>query len=556
MRSLFVALAGLSLILWPLGARAAEPEVSAEAFAPLPSGIDDLERRIIARFNVDVAPVVTSISSQPNPIGLPETSDTLRAGSTYLEGAAALGTRGMLLPTLNTYFLGTGNFDLAGVPTVTAPINGPPPMGTPRPAAEPSIYDRFPNGRALLLHLGYGEVDGITKDGALAHVKIRAGRQFHYGLTGVTFDGATAGYDDGELEIMGRIGQRSAVFDRTQPHPGIIAGGDARYRHDFGSAASIDAAIEFMHFQRDIVLLDRDQAIMAASLAGATTVHSTDDVGELRANLYLGSELGLWGRLSYVNPDVSHGRVGAEWSSGPLAVLLSFDEKIGRDLTFDLASASGITSAAGRNSTYEIFRLNIPNLQPYSELDATIAYEALDWLEIDFRPGGRWVHGDVASRSAFDANHLLLGGDAYGRFRLDAESGLEAALDYDALFYSRDGTQGDLRTLGGEMQSHTFSASLRYMRGDRFVHGRMIGGQRLSVGVGTFSRLSKFDTTPFNASASSVTESVIGGRADARWSFSKYAATYLAYEYALDSNVFDPQFGGFHLLRAGIEGRF
>src|SRR5262249_10652183 len=155
------------------------------------------------------------------------------------------------------------------------------------------------------LHLGYGELDGFSRDGALQHLKIRAGRQYHAGLAGVTFDGATAGWDDGELEISARVGQRAAVFDRTQPHPGFVAGGNARYRHDVGSKGLIDVGLEYLHFQRDVLLLMRDQPLAA----GGTMIHTADDIGELRANLYFGS-LGLWGRLSYVNPQLSHARLG------------------------------------------------------------------------------------------------------------------------------------------------------------------------------------------------------------------------------------------------------
>jgi hypothetical protein len=205
----------------------------------------------------------------------------------------------------------------------------------------------------------------------------------------------------------------------------------------------------------------------------------------------------------------------------------------------------------GSTPGYEIFRLNIPNLQPYSELDATVAWEPSDWLELDLRPGGRLVHADFADRTAFDADHLLLGAGAAGHFKLTRETGLEAALDYDGLFYSRPGTPGDFKMMGGESQSHTLATSLRLTQGDRFIHGRMIGGQRISAGLGGFVRVSRFDTTLTSA----FSETVIGGRADVRWSFSRFASTYVAYEYTLDSNVFDPQFGGFHLLRAGVEAR-
>jgi hypothetical protein len=279
-------------------------------------------------------------------------------------------------------------------------------------------------------------------------------------------------------------------------------------------------------------------------------VTTKDDVGELRANLYLG-DLGLWGRLSYVNPDIGHARLGADWGAGPLAIVLSLDEKIGRDLIYDLGSSNGI-AIAGRNTTYEIFRLNIPNLQPYSQVDAFVSYEALPWLELSLRPGARIVHGDASQRTAFDANRLLLGGGAYGRFKLSSASGLETTLDYDALFYSRSAESGELRAMGGEKSSHTLSAGVRYTHGDRFVHGRLLGGQDFSGGLGAFARLSSFDT----GLAPSFSESVVGGRADARYAFSKYASAYLAYEYAHDSNVFDPQFGGFHLLRTGVQGRF
>ena len=88
----------------------------------------DLAERVIVRLGVSYDPVLgAGVASQ------------------VLGADAALGTRGLLMPTLNTYALARGAMDLAGTPALSLAED---PHGE-HPVL-PSVYQR---GRTLLLHL-------------------------------------------------------------------------------------------------------------------------------------------------------------------------------------------------------------------------------------------------------------------------------------------------------------------------------------------------------------------------------------------------------------------
>src|SRR5574339_188077 len=103
----------------------------------LPIDVPDAEKRIIVDFELGFLPVL---------------NDAIDEGNLFLDGSAALGTRAFLWPTLNIYGLGSGTFDLRGVPIA---------------AEHSSIAHRFDDARALLLHLAYAELEGITEQGFL-----------------------------------------------------------------------------------------------------------------------------------------------------------------------------------------------------------------------------------------------------------------------------------------------------------------------------------------------------------------------------------------------------
>ena len=207
------------------------------------------------------------------------------------------GRGGILWPTLNLYGLGTGVFDLRGEPG-TMPgeldVNG-------APAVNPSIAHRFGDARALLLHLAYAELEGITDEGLLKNLHLRAGRQFHLSRAPVTFDGATVGYDDTHLTADFRIGSRSAVFDRTQGdsrflNGGLLIGGDLG--RDFGPDFPLSIRADVLHYQRTVHLLSEDRAVAG----GVEDLEQKSTIGDLRVEYASDSGMLLYAAGEFTFP--------------------------------------------------------------------------------------------------------------------------------------------------------------------------------------------------------------------------------------------------------------
>jgi hypothetical protein len=515
----------------------------AEMVSTEAGGGSDLEQRLITRFEISWAPSYTIVNGNPGTVGETFREGSIRLQTNQLQGTLALGTRGLGLSALNTYVLARGSADLDGVPAII-------PQGDPSeaPAVFPVVEDRVDGAKALWLHLAYGELEGLSEEGALSKVTIRAGRQYHWGMAGLTFDGATVGYGDRAFEIRGRVGQRKSVF-RTNEDAGFVAGGDATYRVDLKNERELAIGVEYLHFQRDIVLRTRDQRLLGSGVGSGT---SRVEMAELRALWDLSEDASAHGEVSFVSPEISHIRAGVSWQKERLGITFDIDQKIGQDLFYDLAGGVGVFQG-DRALTIETLKLNIPDLQPYTDLSAWVSYALLDWLEVDFTPGARFVHGDVENRSSYDANRISWGLGARGRFALDESAGLEADLLYDGILYSRDDDGRDFTGIGGEKMSNGVTLGLRYARGDRFQRGRMLGGQRVSAGIAGYFRGSRFDN-PLLAEA--VEEGVLGFRADARWAFSEHIGVQGIYEYVVDSNLFTPHLGGYNLARLSIEGRY
>jgi hypothetical protein len=498
--------------------------------SPLPASVQDLEDRVILRFEVGYAPLFAGFSGEPNTQGniVGETEE--RARSMFLESSLAFGTRGIGLSTLNTYFLGGMRWDVDGART---------------PAASPDILYRYEDARQFVFHLIYGELAGFTREGILSNIFLRGGRQFHWGTAAVTFDGATLGYRDDKLEVMFRGGRRSAIFDLSQDDPGLVFGASANYT--FGQ---VRLSADFTHFQRELVLFERDLGIAE----GREMIDVKATTGELRGDFELSRTLAFWAQLSFVSPGLSHARLGADALFGPVMLLLDIDQKVGRDLYYDLAGGTGYERNELR-ATYETFRLNIPDRAAYTHAELSALLPLLDWLEADLTPGVHYVYGAPEKRSPFDASSVFGSAGLHGRFVLDEANGLETDLSYSGMYYLRgDDPTGTFRDddMGAEKVIHEASAGLRYTNGARFVRRRLLGGRVFSAGVLGYLRSAVIDSRLIE----SVTDAVYGGIAEVSFSFTNYTKVDAVYEYTRDSQIFVPELADFHRVRVSLEGRF
>lgn len=525
--------------------------VWAQEYLVVPSSLRDAEERITVRFGIGITPTFSGVEPGPNS-DLALGADQLRNGNTMLEGNLAFGTRRVLLPTLNTFVLMQGLSDLRGLPTVAAPGAL---LGNEQPSIHPSVAHSFGGAGAFLFHLGYAELDGLTRDGLLSGFKLRAGRQFHWGVAPVTFDGANLGFDYQGFSVHLRGGQRSAIYDRRiddfeAQSRGLLLGGNVGYDYERGDFR-LAVGAEFLHFQRTLGLIAAE-----ATVLGQDSVLLESNLAELSVTVQPMSGLDLTARAQMALPDLTRLELEANLELGRTLLILEFTQRVGRDIFYDLAGGRGF-SRENRERTYESQRLNIPNFRPYSQLEASLLFDVTSWLEVGPSVGGRLVYADPAERTPFDTNRLDLGFLAQSRFSVSEQGGLEVFAEYLGILYDRaadeqTGVFDDL-SMGGETMVHDLYLSVRYVRGDRSTAGRLLTGQRLSTGLYGYLTLALLDNRYVEEEA---TEASGGAGIDARVGLTRYVEARVAYEFVRDSNILFSELGGFHMVRTSLEGRF
>lgn len=134
----------------------------------------------------------------------------------YGFGDAVIGTRGLVAPSLSSYFAAHFRFDQ---------------QTDLQSFAAPSVYDAD-NVDNLLIRSAYVDVDGFLDGPFVEPIYLRGGRQFHYGPAIVHFDGLIAGYRTDAISLATYIGERVSLFgfdhDRLVDNGGVVAGADAK----------------------------------------------------------------------------------------------------------------------------------------------------------------------------------------------------------------------------------------------------------------------------------------------------------------------------------------
>jgi len=181
--------------------------------------IKRLEEKVIFRFTLGFGIDAGQQSDQPPLVG-----GTLERGVNYAPlrsygfGDVVLGTRGLLMKSLGTYFASEFRTDYSGN------IQGHAFTG-----AVPSVYYADDDTNKLLFRTGYAEVDGFFERKWLKPIYLRAGRQFKYGVGVAHFDGSTLGYDTRIFSANLWSGQRVSLygFDDIESPP-VMYGSGAR----------------------------------------------------------------------------------------------------------------------------------------------------------------------------------------------------------------------------------------------------------------------------------------------------------------------------------------
>lgn len=185
---------------------------------------DRLEDKVVFRFNIGFGMDGGQPSTTPPLVGRPPGAtgpggeyDVLRA---YGFGDLVLGTRGLLMSSLGTYFAAEFRLDQ------DLPHAGD---GT---GAVPSVHYRTNDDQEMLVRHGYAEIDGFFERKWLKPLYLRAGRQFKYSVTVAHFDGTTIGYETKPFSISSWVGQRVSLYHldtalNNESAPEIV-GGTAR----------------------------------------------------------------------------------------------------------------------------------------------------------------------------------------------------------------------------------------------------------------------------------------------------------------------------------------
>ncbi len=190
-------------------------------YKAIPTQWRDVQERVIFKTNVGYGLDTSQLSGNVAKTGFAPGDVVDSQGNAYADnrhyllGDAIIGTRGVLMPSLNSYFLSRFQLDAGGGQFTAMNF----------------VYDSG-ESQPLLIRAGYAELDGLggEKGGVLDSIYLRAGRQYRYGSNRfmANFDGITAAYDHRMAEVSAFFGQRVSLFFNDDP--GLLAGAAIKLR--------------------------------------------------------------------------------------------------------------------------------------------------------------------------------------------------------------------------------------------------------------------------------------------------------------------------------------
>lgn len=590
------ALAGLLCLgglISPALAQDKKPEADARADMPaFPADRADAENRLILRLQAGFSFTTTSLVDADD--GVPRflaghaVGEDMREATNYVTGSLQLGTLGVGTPTLNTYANMSFGLDGDGAPEpeFDEDLN----LFIPEelePLEDGSFHPLVvhPQGDlGIFLHSAYAEFDGFSTSGAGKDFSLRAGRQGHWSSFGsVIFDGATVGYENGKINFAARVGQRAQVYERaeTQDDPGLYGG--ATLAMDFDP---VMIRAEYALFSRKLELSERD-----IERLDIEEEEFTLNLVEVGAFIDPSDNMLLSVRLQAFDAALTFARLGVIWQAAKtVGVRLDFAQKIQEGMPYDMLGGRGIRvtdqrTGLTRNSTYESLHLNIPDRQPFSDLQVQVPVALLDGqLEIIPRGGFHLVLGDTEELNPYDATSFNFGVGAYFHQTISREAQFEVQAEYDGIIYDRTdilggenaGLMSDVRA-GPEDAVHTLYLGTRYIRGKRVGRVFQLSQRWLSLGVGGFARIYQLGYRPyintvlaevqdeiggdiddddFDAADLNDTDVLFGARLDAKWWATDYTALEFVFEFAQDSEIFMPHLGPFTSVQLNADIQF
>jgi hypothetical protein len=208
-------------------------------YKPIPTEVRDIRERVLFKTNIGYGLDVSRLSDKVAKTGIAPGDVVDGQGNEfaqtrqYLLGDAIIGTRGVLMPSLNSYFLSRFSFN-AGGDEFTA-LN--------------AVYDAQ-DAQKVLIRSAYAELEGLggPEGGALDSIYVRAGRQYRFGSNRyvANFDGITAAYDHRLAEVSAFFGQRVSLF--FDDDPGILAGAGLKLRGEALIRYPVDLNVDYLRF--------------------------------------------------------------------------------------------------------------------------------------------------------------------------------------------------------------------------------------------------------------------------------------------------------------------
>ncbi len=504
------------------------------SYRAVPNDWRDAQERVIFKVNLAYGLDSGATSGEAGKNGFEPDAVTDPRGNAfddrrqYLLGDAVLGTRGVLLPSMDTYFLSRYAFATNGASQF---------------AALSSVYDQR-DGRALLVRSAYAEIDDRNDDETLlGRMFVRAGRQFRYGsATFITnFDGISGGYDAPAFEASAFFGRRVSLF--FEDDPGLLGGASIKVRGKDALNIPVDLAIDYLFFDgggpADSALEDaainlgrQYVELSARGQVGKTRLYIRGrlvDNGDLRTDENGEAEGFGLGRAS----------LQARQPLGSKFLLVAdVHQKFAREAAYDYISpaATDVLSVA------ESIGIGLDAPSDSTLLGLRASYMMSRALELYGFGRANLVSED--STSGFN-NSWQEGGAAVSH---RAGRKLWSTVQYKFRFTNLDDEAGGVgsefaNTAGaGVRQFHEISADARYSAGYR----------KTTVAAGVYYRVDDLES-PYAL----VEDDGRGGlRADADHWISKFLRAKLAGELAQASSVFAPELGTLFSVRLMMEAQF
>lgn len=229
------------------------PHADDRRFAAFPTGIDDLSRKVVFRFQIGYQLDEGQLADHQLASGAPVPADN-RNTRFAQSGDLVLGSRGLLLAPLSSYLAAGFRLDQDGALASSTSV--------------PSYLDVTGEGRAFLVRHGWAELLGLG--GWLSPLSVRAGRQYRYGLAVIQFDGVSVAWEGTTISASGFVGQRVSLYGKdlapslgNLPNPPAVGS---------GTVAGLELELRLYRFTHAPVVIDvdtltwQDQANVQASI--------------------------------------------------------------------------------------------------------------------------------------------------------------------------------------------------------------------------------------------------------------------------------------------------